>query len=219
MTMMIWSVREARMIVERILLAAGIPDGFVPAVRDGVLYAQAMGLDGLATLKRDIEALQSADPAALASTPDGALDGGGQHAFIVAPAALDLALAAFRRGEGDGIAVRDVAASDMLRVIEGLAGRHGATAMVEEGRVRVTADGRDGEDAVLMHALRHGMPAPRALWEELYAWSHAALTPDSIESRRHAGPVMVDAQGRVHGRDDDDTDFTLLGLAPAAEEA
>jgi hypothetical protein len=55
---------------------------------------------------------------------------------------------------------------------------------------------------------------PRALWEELYDWSHDALTPDSIESRRHAGPVMVDADGRIHGRDDDDTDFTLLGLKP-----
>ena len=49
--MMTWSVREARMIVERILLAAGIPDGFVPAVRDAVVYAQAMGLNGLEILR------------------------------------------------------------------------------------------------------------------------------------------------------------------------
>ena len=27
---------------------------------------------------------------------------------------------------------------------------------------------------------------------------------------------MVDAQGRVHGRDDDDTDFTLLGVETAS---
>ena len=49
------SVREIRMVVERILLAAGIPDGFMPAVRDcRALLPQAMGLGGLALLKRDI---------------------------------------------------------------------------------------------------------------------------------------------------------------------
>jgi len=59
-------------------------------------------------------------------------------------------------------------------------------------------------------ALRDGFAVSRALWRTLYDRSGEALTPDSIESRRHAGPVMVDAHGRVHGRDDDDTDFELL---------
>lgn len=205
------SVRETRMIVERILLAAGIPEGSVPAVRDVVLYAEAMGLDGLSVLRRDIAAFRSADLTRVALV-DGVLDAGGQHAFVVAPALLDLALATARSGAGKGMAVRNVAAAEDLRVVEGLAGRQGARVRVDGLQVTVTGDAAG--DAVLDRALRDGMPVPRALWEELYDWSHAALTPDSIESRRHAGPVMVDAEGRIHGRDDDDTDFTLLGLKP-----
>ena len=104
-------------------------------------------------------------------------------------------------------------------LLGGYAGRFGARAEVtasgHDAVLRVIADGLNDPDLILQTALADGTPVPKALWEELYALSHDALTPDSIESRRHAGPVMVDAQGRVHGRDDDDTDFSLLGGSPA----
>jgi hypothetical protein len=220
------SLREARMIVERILLTTGLPMGFVPAVANCVLYAQAMRLGGLAALLPSLDALTAARRDRIGLVEDetgaGALDAGGAHAWIVAHDALDLALADFRRGEGGALRVRHVRAADELRVIEGLAKRQRARAVFEQtdaggGLVRITGDGLPGPDPIMQAVLRDGFPVPHALWRELYARSGEALTPDSIESRRHAGPVMVDADGRVHGRDDDDTDFELLvGTTPAA---
>lgn len=215
------SVREVRMIVERILLSLGLPEGFVPAVRDCILYSQADGLGGLAMLKRDVERLRNADPAVMRATVGKSgpvLDAAQQHAWMAAPSLLDLALTRFRTG-GDGVsAAENVFEAPELALLHGLAGRFGARIELSTAdnrtNVRVIDDGLAGADVVMARLLADGTPVPRALWEELYALSHDALTPDSIESRRHAGPVMVDAQGRVHGRDDDDTDFSLLGASP-----
>lgn len=217
------SVREIRMIVERILLTTGLPDGFVPAVRDCVLYSQAMGLGGMATLKRDYEVLKRARPEAMqfvdGSDGRAELDAVNQHAWIVAPNLIDLALAAARTGRKGEIRVHNVAEISELALLPGFAGRFGARIELglDEGcaSIRVVADGLAEPDEVLRRALAQGLPVPKSLWEDLYAKSHEALTPDSIVSRRHAGPVMVDAHGRVHGRDDDDTDFALLGMTPA----
>lgn len=218
------SVREVRMIVERILLTTGLPDGFVPAVRDCVLYSQAMGLGGMGALKRDYDLLKSAQPASMkfAFAADGVveLDAAGQHAWVVAPNLIDLVLAEARTGRHSVVRVRDVAEVPELALLRGYGGRFGAELdiNIESGRIaigRLIGDRLDRPDEILNSALTHGMPVPKLLWEELYAKSHEALTPDSIASRRHAGPVMVDEQGRLHGRDDDDTDFALLGVKPA----
>jgi hypothetical protein len=217
------SVRETRMIVERILLTTGLPEGAVPAITNCVLYSQATGLGGLSELQRAIPQLTSSrmDAMALTEGRDGAwvLDGGGLHAWIVANDALDLAIAGRRRGGRVALTLCNVDRIDELRVIAGLAERHRARVGVEKSGDRVVisviADRLSGIDPVMDAALRRGFVVPHTLWRQLYDRSGAALTPDSIESRRHAGPVMVDAQGRVHGRDDDDTDFELLrGGAP-----
>lgn len=211
------SVRETRMIVERILLTTGLPDGFVPAVGNCILYSQALRLGGLAAFAMSIDTIAAARLADIALVEEqGAciLDAGRNHAWLVANDVLDLAVAEYRRGGRGAIAVRNVGSAGELRVIEGLAERHRARAEVEPtetgAAVRIAADALPGEDAVMRAALRDGFPVPRALWRSLYDRSGEALTPNSIESRRHAGPVMVDAHGRVHGRDDDDTDFELL---------
>jgi hypothetical protein len=215
------SVREVRMIVERILLSLRIPEGFVPAVRDCILYSQAEGLGGLAMLKRDMDRLRNANPAAMSVSTgmsDAVLDAAQQHAWIAAPSLLDLALASFRTVGNAVIVASNVHEMQELLVLRGTAGRFGARVELTaaDGRMtlRVLEDGLLDADTVMTRLLADGTPVPRPLWEDLYARSHDALTPDSIESRRHAGPVMVDAQGRVHGRDDDDTDFSLLGVSP-----
>ena len=208
------SVRETRMIVERILLTTGLPPGFVPAVGNCILYSQALRLGGLAAFADSIGAIAAARLTEMRLADDGAFDGGGNHAWLVAHDALDLALADRRSGGSGVLDLRNVRATDELRVIEGLAERQRARAEVQAtatgARLRIVADRLPGEDAVMWAALRDGFAVPRALWRALYVRSGEALTPDSIESRRHAGPVMVDVHGRVHGRDDDDTDFALL---------
>lgn len=63
----------------------------------------------------------------------------------------------------------------------------------------------------MQRILSEGFASTRGLWERLYTRALGALTPDTVSSRRHAGTVMVDANGKVIGRpDDDDTDFSLL---------
>jgi hypothetical protein len=212
------SVREVRMIVERILLSLRVPEGFVPAARDCILYSQAQGLGGLAMLKRDMERLRGANPAGMSTTaapPGPLLDAAQQHAWIAAPSLLDLALAGFRTGGTGTVTAVNVYEPHELVLLEGMAGRFGAKVELSfaggSATLNVVEDRLIDADRVMAGLLAHGTPVPRSLWADLYVRSHDALTPDSIESRRHAGPVMVDAQGRVHGRDDDDTDFALLG--------
>jgi len=206
------SVREVRMIVERILLAARLPQGFIPDVRDAVMYSHAMGLGGLSLFQQRFVAAPSGSLSPLTMEGE-TLDGGGNHAWMVAPSAVDFAIASHRTG-GGALTVRNVRDIAELKLLEGFAGRYGASAQVtlkdeDTAIVRVTSDG-DVPDSILENVLAAGMPVPHALWQELYAFSHKALAKDSAVSRRHAGPVMVDAEGRVHGRDDDDSDFAFL---------
>lgn len=221
------SVRETRMIAERILLTNKLPMQFVPAVVNCVLYSQAMGHGGLPEFERSLDALAPCmphnAPVLLGRESARRLDARGRHAWLIANDALDVALADFRRAGRGVVTVSALADAAELRVAEGLAERHRARAVVETGNggaaLQIVADGLPGEDAVMRRALREGFTVPHELWRALYERSGEALTPDSIESRRHAGPVMVDADGRVHGRDDDDTDFELLLGHKANERA
>jgi hypothetical protein len=211
------SVRETRMIVERILLTLNLPAGFVPAVGNCILYSQALLRGGLAHLQETMNTIAAARLSEIRLIDDRSglvLDGGGNHAWLVMHDALDLALAEHRLGGKGALEITNVSAGSELFVIEGLAERHRARAKIQAttsgAHVGIVADRLPGEDAVMWRALRDGFAVSSELWRSLYERSGEALTPDSIESRRHAGPVMVDAQGRVHGRDDDDTDFELL---------
>ncbi len=206
------SVREVRMIVERILLAARLPQGFIPDVRDAVMYSHAMGLGGLSLFQQQFVTAPSVLLSSMKIDGD-TLDGGGNQAWIAAPSAIDFAIAGHQNG-GGMLTVRNVSDIAELRLLEGFAGRYGASAQItlkDEGTAIVHVSGdSDVRDSILENVLATGMPVPRALWQELYAFSHKALAKDSALSRRHAGPVMVDAEGRVHGRDDDDSDFAFL---------
>jgi hypothetical protein len=221
------SVRETRMIAERILLTNKLPMQFVPSVVNCILYSQAMGLGGLPEFQRSLESLAPCAPdnapVLLDQESNRRLDARGRHAWLIANDALDLAIADFRRTGRGVVTVSTLAEVGELCVAEGLAERHHAGVVVETGSggttLRVVADGLAGGDAVMQRALLDGFTVPRELWRALYQRSGEALTPDSIESRRHAGPVMVDADGRVHGRDDDDTDFELLLGSKANERA
>src|SRR3954464_5053079 len=87
------SVRECRLILERLLVAAGLPAGAVLSVRDVLLDAELRGLGLLALLHREPELLEGATIEPL--RPVGAngelrLDAGGQFSLFVAPAILDL---------------------------------------------------------------------------------------------------------------------------------
>lgn len=237
--------REVRLVVERILLLTRLPPGAIPAVRDVVLYSSAAGLGGLSLLRRRFESLRDAEPAALRITearPGGLrIDAGGQHSWMALPATLD-ALAEAAEREGVAVAtVTGVGDPEELRAACALGPRSGLTVFFTEGGCTGPATGTNaallraaggptliavpaagGRDAVLEHALRRGTVVEPELWWALHHLSNTALAADTPESRRHAGPVIVEADGRITGRSDhdDDTDISLLTAAkPDAHNA
>jgi hypothetical protein len=212
------SVRESRMVLERMLQHAGVPDGLLFSVRDCALYSAALGLSGYRGLDRQIERLRKARPDRLelvSEYPTMIVDCNGEHAWIVADTLLELAVEALRlTGKGRVIA-RGVAEPSEAAVIRALAEKYDLEASVTavpSGDVEITVIARVSRtQTVLDRIRREGIEVPAALWWQLFHLSSQALAPDSFESRRHAGTVRVEADGRVVGRgDEDETDLAML---------
>lgn len=64
----------------------------------------------------------------------------------------------------------------------------------------------------VLDRIRHdGLPVQPSLWWTLFDRSSEALAADTVQSRRHAGPIRVEDDGSIVGRqDDDETDMSLL---------
>lgn len=221
------SVRETRLMVERIMLLTGLPPGAVHAAREMVLAAEGLGLNGLTHLRDAFESLRGMQPTKLKplndAELDAQLDAQGEHAWSVGPAALDIAVAAAcATGKPASVLLRNVAHGEFLAALAPLALRQQAEVSVtrEADGFRIAATDKRGQiaaadaigtDRFLADMLKRGFPVERALWADIYELSNRSLTPDSVVSRRHAGPIILDEQGRIIGRtDDDETDFSLL---------
>jgi hypothetical protein len=239
--------REIRLVVERLLLLTPLPFGFVPAVRDVVLYSAIAGLGGLPLLLDRLEALKRADPRAIrVAEPEPGrfeVDCADQHAWVALPSLLDLAAEGVALHRSAVVTVTAVQDPGELLAAAGLGRRQGLLAFGAIGAARVAAPCAEGAapgwlratdaaatlfaapaephpglvDPLLDRALREGMQVPAELWWRAHHLSNTALAPDTVESRRHAGPLIVMPDGTVIGRkdNDDDTDFTLLTAANA----
>jgi hypothetical protein len=216
------SLREARLVAERILLLSPVLPGLVPGVRDAVLYSEALGLGGFRALLDGYAGLARCPPPGVHER-DGALhvDCHGAHAWTVAPGLADLAVEQCFSGGGEFV-VTAVAAAEELAIVTGLAARYGVQVSVTtEGPVVIRAASASEQpaasrmDALMWRMVRVGFPVLGTLWWQLYHLSNAALSPDNVVSRRHAGHLVVRADGSIIGRRDvdDDTDLRLL-LAP-----
>jgi hypothetical protein len=214
------SLRECRMVLERLMHVANLDPGQVVSTRECALYSAALELGGFANLRANIDQLKVARGWAVTleeSEQSLKIDCAGQHTWIVAPLLADLLVDARRRGRTDNIAVIGLLARDEIPVIEPFLHQQGFMGTISFGtgpdEVQVSiqpltsARARDIVDEVR----RDGLPVRDALWWELFQLSSEALAPDSFESRRHAGAIIVEADGRVIGRqDEDDTDLALL---------
>lgn len=223
MTELRLTLREIRLIIERLVQAAGVAPGLLFAARDAAVVSAVLPVAGFAGLSTEIAALaaSSAQPAKLSEGEDGVphVDVAGQHPWLVAEALLDLAVERFRlTGHGEVLA-RGAVSPREFGVITGLAEKHGLAATSTEA-----ADGillqirpRPAQASTLLDRVRHqGFTVEAGLWWPLYHASHAALAPDSFESRRHAGTIRVEADGRIVGRnDEDETDLAMLAADPA----
>lgn len=212
------SLRECRMVLERLLQHAGVDNGLLLAVRDCALYSAALPVSGFAGLERHVDLLRRATVKPMRLVEEAPLlrvDCAGHHAWLVADGLLDLAVDAFRRTGSATVVADHVSAPVELGVVEGLAERYGLAAAIvprADGGQRLCLDLRPPrKPTVLDEVRRHGIVVDAALWWRLYEASKAALAPDSFESRRHAGTVRIEADGRIIGRnDEDETDLTML---------
>jgi hypothetical protein len=129
------SLRETRVVVERILLVAGLPAGAVAPVRDVILDAEALGLGALTYLRDSLHELEVADAARLTvdgSSTDGLinLDCHDQPAIVMAPAVLDLAVGSVHRHGLAVVRVRNVRHPLLLAGLVGSAERHSVRLVV-----------------------------------------------------------------------------------------
>ena len=211
------TLREIRLIFERLVQAAGTPHGMLPAARDAAVAAALATPDGLARMPDWIAALRGSAcrPVDVSEVTGGlTVDCRGQHAFHCAETLLDIMVDAARTC-GTGMATaRNVTCADALAGIRVLAEKHGFAVDVSHvgDTVHLALLPRRSADITTLDLLRlEGRAVPAALWWQLYDGSLEALAPDSFESRRHAGTVRVEADGRLVGRnDEDETDLSML---------
>lgn len=226
--------REMRMMAERILSLTNLPKGIFLTMPDHVMFSQGLGLGGFAMLEEAFDELRTADPRALAiESEEGAglvLDCDSQHGWIAAAPVVDL-MGELVAAHGSAI-VTCVEANhpEELAIVVPLARRAGLDVALNGpatfSATRLDRTGRIADDEPLLWSLLNdGTPIPAELWWRIYEMAKKALAPDTVVSRRHAGPMIVNDDGTVIGRkdNDDETDISFLasdaGTAARAGDA
>ncbi|MBD1552141.1 hypothetical protein [Pseudomonas typographi] len=215
------SLRECRLVLERLMQVIGTPPGMVPALRDCALYSAALELGGFNALQQHLHMLENSAAAPLTQDhPHGVIDCTGQHAWRVADSLLDLLADDFQCHGSARLIVTNVQAPDELRVIQALGERYGLHVTVSTTGQGIALEAQPRAaiaPATLQRVRAQGLSVDEGLWWTLFNRANEALAPDSFESRRHAGSIMVDAEGRLVGRpDEDETDLSLLMAGVAA---
>ncbi len=222
--------REMRMMTERVFSTTALPKGFFLMVQDVVMYSQRLGLGGFKLLEERYASLKDADPSRISITSEDSdrlvLDGGNQHAWFVIPTAIDLLGELVHKHGRASVAVMNVIDASELRLAVELAARSGLAAGFTAGAQPTLSAGPAAmsgdlakDEPLHWDLLQNGLPIDAALWWRVYSLATKALAPDSVVSRRHAGPVIVNDDGTIIGRkdSDDETDLSLL-LKPRATE-
>lgn len=213
------SLREARMVLERILQHFGMGDGMLFSVRDCAVYSAELGLSGFPAFKQQAQSLRyaTAEAVKLVSEEPLTLYGAGQHAWMVCEAAVDLAVDSYRRVGNGNVVVFDVREPQEMAVASAVAEKHGLSASVvlqSGGQVDVHVRPRHADrQTVIDRIRREGINVARDLWFELLELSKNALAPDSVISRMHNGDILVKPDGTIMGRSDEDladSDLSML---------
>ncbi|PWV80430.1 hypothetical protein SAMN05421630_109307 [Prauserella marina] len=198
------SLRETRLVTERIVMLLGVPKGAWPAVREAVVAAEALGLEGLAFLDGRApggwvtpEITGEDGPLITVAAP-------GAPAPFALPALLDLAVATLAEHGTAVVTVTGLTDTALLRAAGPLGARLGAHVRVSgtEGAPVLETSGSTtaipaGSRAAmaggehLLEAALHGLAVPAALWWRLYHRSNEALTEDTPLSRNHAGAALL----------------------------
>lgn len=215
--------REMRMMTERVFSLTRLPKGFVLTTTDVVMYSQKLGLGGFGLLEERFEQLKGADPARMSiESEKGAslrLDASGEHAWFAIPTVIDLLDELVERHGSGGVRIANANDPLEFQAAAALAARNGlSVAFSNPGEPLLTASRQvlsgdlRRDEPVLWSLLQNGTYIDAELWWRIYDLAQKALTPDSVVSRRHAGPLIVNDDGTVIGRkdNDDETDLSFL---------
>lgn len=205
------TLRESRMVLERLVQWKGVEPGMIFSVMDCGVYSAALGLSGYEDLERQIGFLASPPSAPISITEAGGeirLDAGGRHAWLVAEPALDLAIDEYRRRGAGAVTIANVAEATELGVVSAIAEKHELSAAATagpDGSVRIEVGPRDpSRQTVLDRVRRQGIPVRRELWFHLFHLSSNALAEDTVISRTHTGAFIIKPDGTVIGEHDEE---------------
>ncbi|WP_105417708.1 hypothetical protein [Neorhizobium sp. T25_27] len=212
--------REMRLMSERILSLSSLPKGFFLTVGDIPMYSQKLGLGGFKLLEQRFESFKSAAPARIAIASEAGnrmtLDACGEHAWFVLPTAIDLLGELTTRFGSVELTITGATDAEELALAARFGGRSGLSISVFGNVLKavpaaVTGDLRN-DDPLLWSLLENGAEIESDLWWRIYHLAKQALATDSVVSRRHAGPMIVNEDGTVIGRkdNDDETDVSFL---------
>lgn len=222
--------REMRMMSERIFSLTPLPKGFALMLSDLPMYSQLLGLGGFALFESLLPDLMAADPTGLRLTEapgrDAELAGAGLPAWLALPSVLDLLGEALAHSPDRParLRLRALAQPGELALAQALGARLGLAITCQEdgaGGALLIAQACPAQDPVMAAALAHGTPIAADLWWRIYGRAKSALAPDTAVSRRHAGVIIVNDDGTVIGRkdNDDDSDVGFLARAGASPAA
>jgi hypothetical protein len=170
------SLRELRVIVDRLLLLGGCPAAAIPTMRDLLIDAEVLGLDGLRLLEGPLDLLappvSPPDPPRQIGPHAVLLNGAGALSIHVAAAALDLLVGGARREDVAIVAIENVRAPNLLLALGARAGRYelsisGFCGSAEQPFRIVAADGASSKIGVVdgevptMRAVLVATPRPR----------------------------------------------------------
>lgn len=132
------SVREVRLVVERVLLVAGVPSSTVAASREFVVGAELLCGGALSALATEFSTLAAAaNPAALRvvqrSQRLALMHGSFQSAIVLGPATLDFACALCHAEEHGAVVVTDVEQTRFLYGARVVGRRRGLDVFVAAG--------------------------------------------------------------------------------------
>ncbi|CDZ40135.1 Hypothetical protein NGAL_HAMBI1145_52420 [Neorhizobium galegae bv. officinalis] len=212
--------REMRLMSERILSLSGLPKGFFLTVGDIPMYSQKLGLGGFKLLEQRFESFKSAAPARIAVASEArnrmTLDACGEHAWFVLPTAIDLLGELTTRFGSVELTITGATDAEELALAARFGGRSGLSISVSGNVLTAVAAAVTGDvrkdDPLLWSLLENGAEIESDLWWRIYHLAKRALATDSVVSRRHAGPMIVNEDGTVIGRkdNDDETDVSFL---------
>lgn len=215
------SLREARIVIDRLLQWKGFPAGRRPALTDAGLYSASLGLSGFERLLDNIDVLKfgiERHSTISGDETDLCLDAHGKHAWAVAEEVSDLLTEMDRRhGKGCVKAVNLVAAEE-LAVVGPVIQKYDLDAHMEISQsgtaVACVVEPNVLRENEFLRICHHGIPTDHELWFELFHASNAAQAPDTKLSRLHTGPVILAEDGTLvgaeNGEEDQDMDTSLL---------